>query len=151
MEQGTNAYTLVVRPYYKGKRSAFNKIRYLAIRLLKESDFFIRNPEFTEDLSLQFGNNLSANVPGAINFYLENGVCVLSIVGNKVTSPCGLNVREELTDHEYDILAENYIILFRSEFRTVSAFIGSKIIRWSATKYCCEFIGYNRTVYINRD
>lgn len=31
----------VVRPYYKYKKDAYNKIREVAVLLLKESDFFI--------------------------------------------------------------------------------------------------------------
>ena len=140
----------VVRPYYKYKKDAYNKIREVAVLLLKESDFFIRNPMYTESLDLTFGNDISKNLPGSVNFYVADGSCVLSIIGNRVAG--GLDMRARLTHQEDEILSKSLALLFKDRGdKSVSDVLQSQTGYWLVTENYCEFVGASGIHYFNKD
>lgn len=129
-----------IRPYYKYKREAYNKIQEVARLFLKENDFFIRTG-LPQDIEITFRNDTSVGVKGNIDFYIR-GEMVLSIFGTQVTGKRGYDTRGFLTSKEHEILTDNLRLLFRhSPSQTVPLFIGEVIKEWEITGEYCFFMG----------
>ena len=86
----------VIKPYYKYKQEAYNSIRGLAIRLLTEGDYFVRNSLSPEYVRISFGNNLDSSIPGCVIFFV-NGARLFDIVGSRVVGSKKYSFRENLT------------------------------------------------------
>lgn len=139
-----------IKPYYKYKREAYNKIQEVARLFLKENDFFIRTG-LPQDITITFRNNPKVHLHGYIEFYIR-GEKVLSILGNKVMGMRGYDTREFLTTKEYDTLQDNLKILFKySPSQNVATFIGKPILEWEITDEYCFFMEESGYQYINRD
>lgn len=139
-----------IKPYYKYKREAYNKIQDVARLFLRENDFFIRTG-LPENITITFRNNPKVHLHGYIEFYTR-GEKVLSILGNKGMGIRGYDTREFLTTKEYDTLQDNLKILFKhSPSQSVSMFIGKPVKEWEITDEYCFFMEEGGYQYINRD
>lgn len=134
----------VVKPYYSYKQEAYGKLRELAVRLLKESDYYIRSGN-SEDIPITVGSNLKDWVNGTVNFYIKDQ-WVLSIVGTKVSGLASCRPRGSLTLLENKVLKNSIEKLFRH----VSSTLGAPIVQWMVTEDYCKFISSNGTRYINK-
>jgi len=140
----------VVKPYYKYKQSAYSSIRELAIRLLKEADFFVRNPISPENVRITFGNNLDTSIAGCVIFFV-NGTHFFDIVGTRVVGSRKYNFRENLTSLEHERFSRDLAELFKySGSTTVPGFLGGMVHYWEVNKDYCEFIG-NGLRFLNKD
>lgn len=138
-----------IKPYYKYKREAYNKIQDVARLFLKENDFFIRTG-LPQDIDITFRNDTSVGVKGNVDFYVR-GEMVLSILGTQVKGKRGYDTRDFLTSKEHDILSENLRLLFRhSSSQTIPLYIGA-IKEWEVTGEYCFFMNHGGYQYINRD
>ena len=147
MEQEYTKYE--VKPYYKYKQEAYNKIRSVAIGLLRESDFFVRTG-LSEDVDVIFGNNTVVGVQGCIGFYIQDQQ-VLEIFGTKVSGPKIYNIRGQLTQREHDIICDNLRLIFKHSSKlTIPAYLGVPIHEWAATKDFCTF-AHGGYVYLNQN
>lgn len=139
-----------IKPYYKYKREAYNKIQEVARLFLKENDFFIRTG-LPQDITITFRNNPKVHLHGYIEFYIC-GEKVLSILGNKVMGIRGYDTREFLTTKEYDTIQDNLKIFFKhSPSQSVSMFIGKPIKEYEITDEYCFFMEEGGYQYINKD
>ena len=59
-----------IKPYYKYKREAYNKIQDVARLFLKETDFFIRTG-IPENIEISLRNNASVSFNGNVDFYIR--------------------------------------------------------------------------------
>lgn len=139
-----------IKPYYKYKREAYNKIQDVARLFLKENDFFIRTG-LPQNITITFRNDPKVPIDVYIEFYIR-GEKVLSIFGKQVTGMRGYDTRESLSIKEYNTLQDNLKILFKhSPSQSVSMFIGKPIKEWEITDEYCFFIEEDGYQYINRD
>ena len=139
-----------IKPYYKYKREAYNKIQDVARLFLKENDFFIRTG-LPQDITITFRGNPKVHIDGYIEFYIR-GEKVLSILGKQVTGKRGYDTRDFLTTKEHEILTENLRLLFRhSPSQTIPLYLGEAIKEWEVTGEHCFFMGYSGYQYINKD
>jgi hypothetical protein len=140
----------VVKPYYKYKKTAFNQISKLAISILERFNFFIENPNYPKDLRFTFGNDTLTDLQGVTKFYLNNGRCVLSIIGTKVSLDSSTWV--DLTKEEYELFSKNLAILFKAgKDITVSDFLSFPIGFWRVNRDFCEFVSTDGIRYLNKD
>lgn len=139
-----------LKPYYKYKQEAYNSIRGLAIRLLTEGDYFVRNPISPEYTRISFGNNLNSSIPGSVIFFV-NGAHLFDIVGSRVVGSTKYSFRENLTTLEHEKFSRDLAELFKySSSTTVQAFLGGRVQQWEVNKDYCEFIG-NGFRFLNKD
>lgn len=150
MPYSGEVFKSVVKPYYKYKQEAYNSIRGLAIRLLTEGDFFVRNPISPENVRISFGNNLNNSIPGCVIFFVD-GTHIFDIVGSRVVGATKFGFRENLTSLEHERFSRDLAELFRySGSTTIPAFLGGRVHYWEVNKGYCEFIG-NGIRFLNKD
>lgn len=150
MSYSGEVFKNVVKPYYKYKQEAYNSIRGLAIRLLTEGDYFVRNPISPENVRITFGNNLDTSIPGCVIFFV-NGTHFFDIVGTRVVGSRKYNFRENLTTLEHERFSRDLAELFKcSGSTTIPAFLGGRVHYWEVNKDYCEFIG-NGIRFLNKD
>lgn len=150
MPYSGEVFKSIVKPYYKYKQEAYNSIRGLAIRLLTEGDFFVRNSISPENVRISFGNNLDISMSGCVIFFV-NGTHFFDIVGSRVVGSRKYCFRENLTTSEHERFSHDLAELFRySGITTIPAFLGGRVHYWEATKDYCEFIG-NGLRFLNKD
>lgn len=134
--------------YPKYKREAYNNLKDLAVRLLKESDFYVRTG-YSEKTPIVIGNDLRFSINGMVNFYI-NEQWVLSIFGTSVSGWRNCNSRENLTFLEEKVFKESVEKLFQhAPNKSVSSVLGSPIRSWIATESYCEFISVDGLRYQN--
>lgn len=122
MPYSGEVFKSVVKPYYKYKREAYNSIRALAIRLLTEGNYFVRNSISSENVHIPFGNNLNSNIAGCVIFFV-NGTHIFDIVGTRVVGSTKFGFRENLTSLEHERFSRDLAELFRfSGSTTIPAF-----------------------------
>ena len=150
MSYSGEVFKTVVKPYYKYKQSAYSSIRELAIRLLKEADFFVRNPISPENVRITFGNNLDTGIAGCVIFFV-NGTHLFDIVGSRVVGSTKYSFRENLTTLEHERFSRDLAELFKCSGSTIiPAFLGGRVHYWEVNKDYCEFIG-NGIRFLNKD
>lgn len=150
MPYNGEVFKSVVKPYYKYKQEAYSSIRGLAIRLLTEGDYFVRNSLSPEYVRISFGNNLDSSIPGCVIFFV-NGAHLFDIVGSRVVGATKFGFRENLTTSEHERFSRDLAELFRYyRSTTVPAFLGGGVHYWEVNKDYCEFIG-NGIRFLNKD
>lgn len=139
-----------IKPYYKYKREAYNKIQDVARLFLKENDFFIRTG-LPENITITLRGDLRYSFDPYIHFYIR-GDRVLTIMDSRVIGQGGYDTRESLTTKEYNTIQDNLKILFKhSPSQTVSEFIKRPIMEYDITDEYCFFMEEGGYQYINRD
>ena len=150
MPYSGEVFKSIVKPYYKYKQEAYNSIRGLAIRLLTEGDYFVRNSISSENVRISFGNNLNSNIAGCVIFFV-NGTHIFDIVGTRVVGSTKYSFRENLTYSEHEKFSRDLAELFKYYgSTTVPAFLGGRVHYWEVNKDYCEFIG-NGLRFLNKD
>lgn len=150
MSYSGEVFKNVIKPYYKYKQEAYNSIRGLAIRLLTEGDYFVRNPISPKNVRITFGNNLDTSIAGCVIFFV-NGAHLFDIVGSRVVGSRKYNFRENLTSLEHERFSRDLAELFKySGSTTVPGFLGGMVHYWEVNKDYCEFIG-NGLRFLNKD
>lgn len=142
----------LVKPYYKYKQEAFNKIRRLIVGILKDNGIFDDYNFVSEDMPFLIRN--VASETGSyerINYYL-NGIKVCASWDNMFHMTYKPSAKMRFTKREYSILKNNLEILFKADSKSsVYQFFGSdKIPYWSISKDYCEFISVEGQRFINR-
>lgn len=150
MSYSGEVFKSIVKPYYKYKQEAYNSIRGLAIRLLTECDYFVRNPISPDNVRISFGNNLNNSIPGCVIFFVD-GTHIFDIVGSRVVGTTKFGFRENLTTSEHERFSRDLAELFRcSGSTTIPAFLGGRVHYWEVNKDYCEFIG-NGLRFLNKN
>lgn len=139
-----------IKPYWRYKREAYNKIQEVARLFLKENDFFIRTG-LPENIPITFRNNPKIHLDKYIEFYIR-GEKVLSILGKKVSGMRGYDTRDYLTSKEYSTITDSLVTLFKySQSQFIQTHIGQPIREWEITDEYCFFLGDGGYQYINKD
>ena len=139
-----------IKPYYKYKREAYNKIQDVARLFLKENDFFIRTG-LPQDITITFRNNPKIHLDEYIEFYIR-GEKVLSILGKKVSGMHGYDTRASLTSKEYSTITDSLVTLFKhSQSQFIHTYLGRPIKEWEITDEYCFFMEEGGYQYINKD
>lgn len=142
----------VVKPYYKYKQEAYNKIRRLIVGILKDNGIFDEYNFVSEDMPFLIRNVVSETGSyERINYYL-NGIKVCASWDNMFHMTYKPSAKMRFTKREYSILKNNMEILFKADSKSsVYQFFGSdKIPYWSISKDDCEFISMEGQKFINR-
>lgn len=142
----------VIRPYYKYKQEAYNKIRRLIVGILKDNGIFDKYNFVSEDMPFLIRNVASESGSyERINYYL-NGIKVCASLDDMFYITYKPSAKHYLTKREYSILKNNIDILFKADSKdSVYQFFGSdKIPYWSISKDDCEFISMKGQRFINR-
>lgn len=142
----------VVKPYYRYKQEAYNKIRRLIVGILKDTGVFDEYSFLSEDMPFTIRNVASESGSyERINYYL-NGIKVCASLDDMFYITYKPSAKHYLTKREYSILKNNMEILFKADSKSsVYQFFGSdKIPYWSISKDDCEFISMEGQKFINR-
>ena len=142
----------IVKPYYKYKQEAFNKIRRLIVGILKDNGIFDECNFLSEDMNFMIRN--VARETGSyehISYYL-NGIKVCASWDNMFYMTYKPRAKMRFTKREFSILKNNMEILFKADSKdSVYQLFGSdKIPYWSISKDDCEFISMEGQRFINR-
>jgi hypothetical protein len=142
----------VIKPYYRYKQEAFNKVRRLIVGILKDNGIFDEYSFLSEDMPFLIRNVASESGSyERISYYL-NGIKVCTSWEDMFYITYKPSAKHYLTKREYSILKNNMEILFKADSKdSVYQFFNSdKIPYWSITKDDCEFVSMEGQRFINR-
>lgn len=141
----------IVKPYYKYKKEAFNKIRRLIVGILKDNGIFDEYNFVSEDMPFLIRN--VASETGSyerINYYL-NGIKVCASWDNMFYMTYKPLAQMNFTQREFSILKNNMEILFKADSKdsVYQYFSTDKIPYWSISDSACEFVSMEGQRFIN--
>lgn len=141
----------IVKPYYKYKQEAFDKVRRLIVGILKSNGIFDECDFLSEGMPLTI-RNVSSETGSyeRINYYL-NGIKVCASWEDMFYMTYKPSAKMYLTQREFSILKNNLNILFKANSKdSIYQFFGSnKIPYWSISEKGCEFISMEGQRFIN--
>lgn len=141
---------LVVRPYYRYKREAYNNLLKVIASILNEARVFERKPEFLgKDFNLSY--DVSMNIPGDV-VVSYNGLWLATFNVNTllITGPQVYQLRDTLTQKECNEIKKNIKVLFRDGNSTVLARFGNLVHDWFVNGEECYFMSFKGISYRNR-
>ena len=141
---------LVVRPYYRYKREAYNNLLKVIASILNEASVFERKPEFLgKDFNLSY--DVSRNIPGDIVIsYNGSWLVTLNVNTLLISSPRIYQMRNTLTHRECEVIKENMKVLFKDGNSTVLARFGNLVHDWFVNGEECYFMSFKGISYRNR-
>ena len=138
----------ILRPYYH-KVLEYKAIRGIALKVLKESDFFEKTGLSPDKIRISFGDD--GTFPIWETPVFVNGVCIFRFNGPSIESSGQYNFRKCLTDEESYKFSDNLKFLFMgSHSKTIPAELGGRISYWGITENYCEFV-VEETRFLNKD
>lgn len=142
---------LVVRPYYKYKKEAYNNLLKVITSILNEASVFERKTEFIgKDFNLSY--DVSRNIPGDIVVSC-NGCWLATLNVNTllITGPQVYQLRDMLTQKECNEVKKNIKVLFRDGNSTVIARFDNLLHDWFVNGEECYFMSMRGICYRNRE
>ena len=145
----------VVRPYYGYKREAYERMVGVLLPILKESQFYQKNPHLVgnDNFTLRYFNH--GFPKGYISISLQ-GVHVLNLVFSKIDDSAAFGssaygLRPNLTEDEFRVFYGSLDILLKNTLESsIEDLFGSKLQAWEICKDFCEFLSEDGKHYINR-
>ena len=141
----------VVKPYYKYKKEAFNKIRRLIVGILKDNGVFDECDFLSEDMTFTIRNVVSETGSYERITYYLNGIKVCASWEDMFYMTYKPSAKMCLTQREFSVLKNNRDILFKADSKdSIYQLFGSdKIPYWAISEKGCEFISMEGQRLIN--
>ena len=142
---------IIVKPYYKYKQEAFNKIRRLIVGILKDNGVFDECDFLSEDMTFTIRNVVSETGSYERITYYLNGIKVCASWEDMFYMTYKPSAKMYLTQREFSVLKNNMDILFKADSKdSIYQLFGSdKIPYWSISEKGCEFISMEGQRLIN--
>lgn len=143
---------IIVKPYYKYKQEAFNKIRRLIVGILKDNGVFDECDFLSEDMTFTIRNVVSETGSYERITYYLNGIKVCASWEDMFYMTYKPSAKMYLTQREFSVLKNNMDILFKADSKdSIYQLFGSdKIPYWSISEKGCEFISMEGQRLINQ-
>lgn len=143
---------IIVKPCYKYKQEAFNKIRRLIVGILKDNGIFDEYNFVSEDMPFLIRNVASETGSYERITYYLNGISVCASWEDMFYMNYNPSAKMNFTQREFSILKNNMEILFKADSKgsVYQYFSTDKIPYWSISESACEFVSMEGQRFINR-
>ena len=140
----------VVRPYYGYKREAYEHLVGIIYPLVKESQFYQKNPNLVGNGMFTFSYARQGSGAGYLSVYLQ-GVHVLNLQFSSIVDSSVHGLRLNLTEEEFRVFYGNLDVMLKNTLESsIESLFESPLQAWTISKDVCEFLSVDGKRYINR-